>query len=91
MGLEYLLPILYILIVVSLSYYFEILDKKAPRSSPTPRTDLEVKKFNMQEQIKKLSQEAEQFNTPDTFVQHAKLQRMVNKKTKELSGIEKQI
>ena len=91
MGLEYLLPLTYILIVVALSYYIEVLDKKSPRSSPTPRTDLEVKKFNIQQEIKKLSKEADRYNTPDTFVKHAKLQRMVNKKTKELGKIGKEI
>lgn len=97
--IQYLIPVFYIIVVcgVSLKFSKNIIqnqknkgDKSRPRDRHTI-TETQEKKFDIDDKILELGREAENFNTPDTFVQHSKIQRQIIKLRREAAQLSKTI
>ena len=93
--IQYLIPIFYILIVCTISSIFSKnitanRNKKNDKSRPRDRHDIsdtQEKKFNIDDKIRDLKLDAEKCNTPETFVQHSRIQRQIIKLQREANKL----
>lgn len=95
--IQYLIPIFYILIVCTISSIFSkniAKGRKAKKDSSRPRdrhdiSETQEKKFDIDDKIRDLKIDAAKLNTPDTFVQHSKIQRQIIKLQREADKLGK--
>lgn len=92
-NLEYLVPILYIIVITAISQYFayRIQRSKVEAKENNHLSDSQRKKFEIDSKIRELQIEAEKLNSPETFVKHSVLTRKIVKLQRESMKVEEVI
>ena len=93
MTIEYLIPLAYVTVVTAVSLFFgqRIKNARSENLKAAPKTDIQQKKFELDQQIRDAQIEAQKYNTPDQLVKHSILTRKIIKMQRAANKLEQEI
>src|SRR3990167_115332 len=94
LALDYLFPILYIIVIAAVTFWFESTDSAEQIQPPTPvqnLTAVERELYDLEDKVKTLSAKAASLNHPDSLVEHTKTTRQLLKAEKERDKLRVQV